>query len=175
MQDRGIVSAGCQRRGSANPECRGLHEGLQDGSDGLNHGMMDGRRAPVVAVLAARIQYVARAESHDDSRGVLTLLAAGDVEFNFIEVVTFVSAGVSRGDHYHRVFHEFVYVQAGGLTATLRRLSGSESIMLDVGPGEVIRIEPMTHHVLTAREPTVAISYGYGASPAEDRYRLEHG
>ena len=115
---------------------------------------------------------VMRPKSFTDARGVLTPLATGDRPFDFMEVATFASKGATRGNHYHTLFHEYVFVESGYLDAILVSTQGSEPVTLGVGPGELIYIEPMIHHILTAREPTVAISYGYGGSPFEDRHHL---
>ncbi|NHC46381.1 cupin domain-containing protein [Motilibacter aurantiacus] len=111
--------------------------------------------------------------SYADERGSLTVVS-GTGTVTYVEVVTFAAAGVVRGNHYHRGYHERGYVQSGEIEARLVPLAGSASPggVFRLVAGQLIDIPPMTLHVFTSVEPSVAICFGSGTSPVEDKHYL---
>ncbi len=108
---------------------------------------------------------------YEDERGVLTVVCDGPT-INFIEVVTFAEPGVVRGNHYHADYFEHAYVQSGSVEVTLRCAADSAERVVQVEAGELLRIEPETVHTFVAKEQSVVICFGSGASPSIDRHRV---
>ena len=109
---------------------------------------------------------------HEDHRGLIEDLLPGP-----IDCVTRITTKASkvRGNHYHRVSHQWAYVISGKLlVATVEDDGVHERVY---GPGEISHEPPGLHHAWRALEDTVTLVFTRGprsgAAYETDTTRLE--
>lgn len=64
-----------------------------------------------------------------------------------------------RGNHYHKLRHEYLYLIAGELTLHLADLSTSETTSFAMGAGDLAYITPGIIHTLNPITPGHALEY----------------
>lgn len=99
--------------------------------------------------------------------GELTQLIAGNI-FRHLAYLEFKASGAPRGNHYHRVKHEFVYVMSGHLEVVSVNLDTNEKQTITMRAGDLLESPPMNAHVFIAKEDTMALEFAAQPYNPED-------
>ena len=108
-----------------------------------------GGRATVKSLLvtdrpAERTEICARLSS---PRGELAVLTDGSTPLRHLCYVE-LRTGMVRGNHFHKLRHEYFYVIAGNLAVELQEISTNESASVELRPGDMLYIKPGIAHAL---------------------------
>lgn len=79
--------------------------------------------------------------------------------------------GVLRGNHYHRVKREHLYLIQGTARVCLLDLETQERLELQINAGDLILIEPGIAHVIESQESSHAVEYSPVPMDIGDTYR----
>src|SRR6476659_4130704 len=82
-----------------------------------------------------------------------------------------LKAGTVRGNHYHKMKREYVYVLAGRLRLVVRELGTEKREESELEGGSLVFIEPGIVHALDVRESGVAVEFSANRFDAADTYR----
>lgn len=120
------------------------------------------------------MEIIRPAIAHRDHRGyIIDILEATD--FNYATIIT-SRRGVTRGNHYHKLTTQWVFVIKGKMMAH-SRMPGSEIQRAVIKAGDVIKNVPLEHHALTALENSefLVLTSGLrgGKDYEKDTYRLQ--
>jgi dTDP-4-dehydrorhamnose 3,5-epimerase-like enzyme len=107
-------------------------------------------------------------DRYEDARGILTVVAP-EGKFNFMEVVTFASPDVVRGNHYHSGYQERAFLQSGELELRVRADAEDEPKVIYMRTGQMVDIPPGVIHTFIAKAASVLVCFGSGTSPMSDR------
>lgn len=114
-----------------------------------------------------------RVPSHSDGRGEITDILVGES----VDGVSLITArkGAVRGNHYHEVTEQYLYMLSGRLE-WVARSPGHETERVVMEAGDIVHTPPGEHHALRALEDCafLALSRGprRGANFEDDTYRL---
>jgi len=103
------------------------------------------------------------ADRFEDARGLIE-----DLLVEPLDSVTriFTKAGAVRGNHIHRETTQFTYVVSGHLLVAARLL-GAETIVRQVGPGELVAEAPGIAHAWKALEDCTCLVFTRGPRSGE--------
>ena len=79
--------------------------------------------------------------------------------------------GTVRGNHYHKVKRECVYLVQGELTLVVRDVHTSAREALTLRPGELALVEPGVAHAMVVATGGVAVEFAQSRFDAEDTFR----
>lgn len=121
-----------------------------------------------------------------DKRGeLIVFLQKGDLAdayktFGQIYFVTFTSKGIVRGNHYHKVWHEWFGIVAGKVRVTLEDVKTKErkSFILDAKKDLYTRLEispSIAHKIESLTKYAALLNYADGEWSSDDsiRYVIE--
>jgi quercetin dioxygenase-like cupin family protein len=99
------------------------------------------------------------AQFYDDEEGVRYIAS--------IEL----KAGTVRGNHYHKIKREYVYVLAGKLRLVVQELGNGRQEEMELEGGSLVFIEPGIVHALDVKESGVAVEFSVNRFDSGDTYR----
>jgi quercetin dioxygenase-like cupin family protein len=99
------------------------------------------------------------AQFYDDEEGVRYIAS--------IEL----KAGTVRGNHYHKIKREYVYVLAGKLRLVVQELGKGRQEEMELEGGSLVFIEPGIVHALDVKESGVAVEFSVNRFDSGDTYR----
>ena len=67
--------------------------------------------------------------------------------------------GQRRGDHYHKLRHEYTYVISGGISLELEELATGEKATAQLVPGDLLFIQPGIAHAFVPTLPGHALEF----------------
>ncbi len=117
-----------------------------------------------------------------DSNGGRILTPAGEIaqivsgnSFNFLAYIEFENSKAPRGNHYHTVKEEFLYVIKGRLRAIYKDIDSGETEEVILETGDLINLKPQCAHVYFALEYTQTLEFSnFPYDPTDtQRYVLE--
>jgi quercetin dioxygenase-like cupin family protein len=95
-------------------------------------------------------------------------------EFRSLVYVEFLpGASRPRGDHFHRIKTERLYVISGSLHATFRHIESGDSQKLELGPGDLVSIPPGWAHVFVADNHAHAVEFSEHPYTPTDTFPYE--
>jgi mannose-6-phosphate isomerase-like protein (cupin superfamily) len=102
--------------------------------------------------------------------GEMAQLVSGE-SFRYLAYVEFVhQPHVVRGNHYHRVKDEHLYVLVGRLRCVCKDLESDERAVYEVAAGDLMRIQPGCAHALVPLEYTQALEFAPQPYDPADAY-----
>ena len=104
---------------------------------------------------ADRAEICARLSS---PRGELAVLTDGSTPIRHLCYVE-LRAGQVRGNHFHKLRHEYFYVIAGNLAVQLQDVSAKESASVELQAGDMLLIKPGIAHALNPLKDGHALEY----------------
>lgn len=97
-------------------------------------------------------------------------LVSGE-SFRYLAYLEFVhQPHVVRGNHYHRVKDEHLYVLVGRLRCLCQDVASGERAVYEVAAGDLMRIQPGCAHVLVPLEYTQALEFAPQPYDPADAY-----
>jgi mannose-6-phosphate isomerase-like protein (cupin superfamily) len=102
--------------------------------------------------------------------GELVVLADGVSAIRHLAYVE-LRAGKARGNHYHKLRHESLYVIAGELEVHLHDVATGERVAAEMKAGDFAQIGPYVVHTFVPRTPGHAIEFAPEVFDANDVYR----
>jgi mannose-6-phosphate isomerase-like protein (cupin superfamily) len=115
---------------------------------------------------ADRAEICARLSS---PRGELAVLTDGSTPIRHLCYVE-LRTGKVRGNHFHKLRHEYFYVIAGNLAVQLQDLSTMESASVELREGDMLYIKPGVAHALNPLKDGHALEYAAEAFDLADVY-----
>lgn len=82
-------------------------------------------------------------------------------------------AGSVRGNHYHKVKQEYVYMLSGTVTLILEDTTTQERQTCQMRKGDLALIHPGLAHALQVTESGLAVEFSPNRFDPEDTYRLK--
>jgi len=130
-----------------------------------------GGRATIKSLLvtdrpADRAEICARLSS---PRGELAVLTDGSTPIRHLCYVE-LRKGMVRGNHFHKLRHEYFYVIAGNLAVRLQDVSTRESASVELREGDMLFIKPGVAHALNPLNDGHALEYAAEAFDLADVY-----
>ncbi len=101
------------------------------------------------------------AQFHDSEEGVRYIAS--------IEL----KAGTVRGNHYHKIKREYIYVLVGEVQLVLEDLESRARETLEVKFGDLILIQPGIVHALKVKEAGFAVEFSPNRFDPNDTYRAQ--
>jgi oxalate decarboxylase/phosphoglucose isomerase-like protein (cupin superfamily) len=112
--------------------------------------------------------------AHHDARGTISDVLE-DETIEHVSIITSASGAV-RGNHYHKLTSQWLYILEGRLKVATREPNG-EVRTATVEMGDVVSTGPMEEHATVALEPTTMLVLTRGPRGGRDyetdTYRLE--
>ena len=105
----------------------------------------------------------------DDRGGFWGITQDGWAEVNFIET----TAHQVRGNHYHKIKREYVYVLSGNVLLVLEDLETRARETLELTTGNLVLIPPGIVHALQVKESGMAVEFSADRFDASDTYRSQ--
>jgi mannose-6-phosphate isomerase-like protein (cupin superfamily) len=130
-----------------------------------------GGRATVKTLLvtdtpASRAEIVARLQS---PRGEMAVLTDGTIPLRHLSYLEFRPA-MFRGNHFHKLRHEYFYLIQGELTLVMADLASGERASVQMRTGDLAYITPGIAHVLNPATPGHAVEYAAEPFDLSDVY-----
>ena len=122
---------------------------------------------PVVEVPATRVETQARLLS---PKGELAVMSEGAIDIRHLAYVE-LREGMLRGDHYHKLRHEYFYLISGEVTLNLQAISSGERATTTIRTGDLVFIKPGIAHSLIPARPGHAIEFAAESFDLADVYR----
>jgi quercetin dioxygenase-like cupin family protein len=85
-----------------------------------------------------------------------------------VALLEFAPGGAARGNHYHHIKHESIYILSGRLTLFYWLPEGSEIKQVTVEAGDLVTITPQLAHAYKALEHSIAFEVGIGEYDLSD-------
>lgn len=82
-----------------------------------------------------------------------------------------LKAGSVRGNHYHKVKREYVYVLSGRLTLVLQKLESKKRESAEMSAGDLALITPGIIHALQVKQDGLAVEFSANRFDPNDTYR----
>jgi quercetin dioxygenase-like cupin family protein len=82
-----------------------------------------------------------------------------------------LKAGTVRGNHYHKIKREYVYVLAGKVRCVIVELGTGGKDEIDLAGGSLVFIEPGIAHALDVKESGIAVEFSPDRFDPVDTYR----
>jgi mannose-6-phosphate isomerase-like protein (cupin superfamily) len=102
--------------------------------------------------------------------GELAQLVSG-ASFRYLAYIEFRDQPhVVRGNHYHRVKHEYVYVLVGRLRCTCADLESGERAAYEVAAGDIVEIAPGCAHAFVPLAYSQALEFAPQPYDPADAY-----
>jgi oxalate decarboxylase/phosphoglucose isomerase-like protein (cupin superfamily) len=119
-----------------------------------------GGRATVKSLLvtdtpATRAEVLARIQS---PRGEMAVLTEGTIPLRHLSYLE-LRPGMLRGNHFHKLRHEYFYLIHGELTLVMADVTSSESASVQMRAGDLAYITPGIAHVLNPVTPGHSVEY----------------
>ncbi|MGZ8920903.1 MAG: cupin domain-containing protein [Limisphaerales bacterium] len=119
-----------------------------------------GGRATVKSLLvtdqpATRAEVCARILS---PRGEMAVLTDGSTPLRHLSYLEF-RQGMLRGNHYHKLRHEYCYLISGELTLTLADIGTGEKAVVQMRTGDLAYVTPGIAHALNPTATGHAVEY----------------
>ncbi len=105
--------------------------------------------------------------------GELAQVVNGE-EFRFLAYIEF-KGDAPRGNHYHVLRTEFLYVIAGSLTAHYVDLEDDDRASMRLDAGDLVRVEPRCAHAYAANGYTQAVEFANVLYDPADTIRFDLG
>jgi len=105
------------------------------------------------------------------TQGELAQFYDGDEPIRYMAFIELV-AGTSRGNHYHKVKFEYIYLLRGEVTLQVQEVNGSQSESVPLKAGDLVSIGTGIAHVLRVTESGQAIEFSPARFDAGDIYRF---
>ncbi|GAA5183538.1 hypothetical protein GCM10023322_23050 [Rugosimonospora acidiphila] len=107
--------------------------------------------------------------------GELAQIANGE-PFRFLAYLQFKpDKGAPRGNHFHRVKNETLYVIGGRLRARFRDIDTGESMDLLLEPGDLVTVAPRCAHAYLPLEYSQAVELSPSVYDPTDTLRFDLG
>ena len=104
---------------------------------------------------ATRSEICARIQS---PRGEMAVLTDGATPIRHLAYIE-LRPGKLRGNHFHKLRHEYCYLISGELELTLFHLESSEKTVVQMRAGDMTFISPGIAHALNPTSPGHAVEY----------------
>lgn len=112
--------------------------------------------------------------AHQDVRGTISDILE-DETIEHVSIITTLPGAV-RGNHYHKLTYQWLYILEGRMKIATREPGGAVSTAV-VEVGDVLHTGPMEEHATVALEPTTMLVLTRGPRGGRDyetdTYRLE--
>jgi mannose-6-phosphate isomerase-like protein (cupin superfamily) len=82
-----------------------------------------------------------------------------------------LKTGTVRGNHYHKIKREYVYVLSGRLTLVLQKLDTEVRETIEMSAGDLALIPPGIIHALQVKEDGLAVEFSPNRFDPMDTYR----
>jgi dTDP-4-dehydrorhamnose 3,5-epimerase-like enzyme len=82
-----------------------------------------------------------------------------------------LKSGTVRGNHYHKIKREYVYVVSGEIRLALQDLETNVREVLEISAGDLILIQPGVVHALEIKKDGMAIEFSPNRFDPKDTYR----
>jgi|SRR5579862_1468826 len=103
-------------------------------------------------------------------QGELAQFHDSDEAMRYIAAIE-LKAGTVRGNHYHKIKREYVYVLSGRLTLALQKLETGVRDSSDISAGDLVSIPPKIIHALQVTEDGLAVEFSPNRFDPADTYR----
>lgn len=80
--------------------------------------------------------------------------------------------GTIRGNHYHKLKQESVYILRGGVLLTVAELDSTQYMLVHLHTGDLVVIGPEVAHALTVQKSGLAVEFSPSRFDAADIYRF---
>src|SRR5438876_1722495 len=84
-----------------------------------------------------------------------------------------LKAGTVRGNHYHKIKREYIYVLSGEVLLVLAELESRARETLEIKGGDLILIEPGIVHALQVKQTGRAVEFSPNRFDPSDTYRAQ--
>ena len=84
-----------------------------------------------------------------------------------------LKAGTVRGNHYHKVKREYVYVLSGKLLLVLEDLEDRAREAFELAAGDLVLIQPGVVHALQVKESGLAVEFSPDRFNPADTHRTQ--
>ncbi len=105
-------------------------------------------------------------------QGELAQFHDSDEAMRYIAAIE-LKAGSVRGNHYHKIKREYVYVFSGEVLLVLQDIETDTRETLEIHGGDLILIHPEIIHALQVRQGGLAIEFSPQRFDANDTYRMQ--
>jgi quercetin dioxygenase-like cupin family protein len=82
-----------------------------------------------------------------------------------------LQAGTARGNHYHKIKREYVYIISGKLRLVVQELGAAGKEEIDLQAGNLVFIQPAIVHALDVKESGLAVEFSPNRFDPADTYR----
>jgi len=103
-------------------------------------------------------------------QGELAQVHNSDEGMRYIAAIE-LKAGTVRGNHYHKIRREYVYVISGRSTLAVRKLESEIRESAELAAGNLVFIPREIVHALQVKEDGLAVEFSPDRSDPEDTYR----
>jgi len=104
-------------------------------------------------------------------QGELAQFHDSDEAMRYIAAIE-LKTGAVRGNHYHKIKREYVYILSGRLTLIVQKLEAELLESTDMSGGELALIPPGIIHALHVKEDGLAVEFSPNRFDPTDTYRL---
>lgn len=91
-------------------------------------------------------------------RGEMAVLTDGAKPIRHLAYIE-LRPGMLRGNHYHKLRHEYCYLIAGELALTLLEIESGEKVVVQMRTGDMAFISPQIAHALNPTIQGYAVEY----------------
>jgi hypothetical protein len=103
-------------------------------------------------------------------QGELAQIHDSEEPLRYLAVIE-LRAGTVRGNHFHKVKREFIYLVSGGARLIVEDLASNDRADLPLGPAELVFIPPAVAHALQVTASGLAIEFSQARFDPTDTYR----
>lgn len=104
------------------------------------------------------------------AQGELAQFYDGEEGIRYAAFIEFL-AGTPRGNHYHKIKEEFIYIIRGEVLLHVEDIASKEKKFLPLTPGDLVKISTGIAHALEIAEPGFAIEFSTSRFDPADNYR----
>lgn len=84
-----------------------------------------------------------------------------------------LKAGTARGNHYHKIKREYVYMLSGEIRLVLQDSETQSKEIAELKPGDLVLIQPGIVHALQVKQSGMAVEFSPDRFDAADSYRVQ--
>jgi hypothetical protein len=103
-------------------------------------------------------------------QGELAQIHDSDQPIHYLAFIE-LREGAIRGNHYHKLKQETVYILQGGVLLTVAEPGSTEHTLVSLHTGDLVVIYPDIAHALTVEKSGLAVEFSPSRFDAADIYR----
>ena len=102
-------------------------------------------------------------------QGELAHFWDGEFPINYMALLE-LRQGTTRGNHYHKIKREFLYVMSGHLNVLLEDIASRDKAAVDLKTGDLVDIQPAVAHAYIVKIPGQALEFSEAKFNATDTF-----